>query len=148
MRFLLRTVRFARPYATEAILSLFLLLGMVAADLLIPRLTQRVIDDGILKQDLRTIVFTALLMLGAAAVSALFSVGNTVLSVRVAQGVGTDLRSALVRKVQTYSFANLDRIQTGQLVVRATSDINMVQSIAQMSLRLLTRAPLWMLGSR
>jgi ATP-binding cassette subfamily B multidrug efflux pump len=147
MKSLLRTFRFARPYATEAILSLLLLLGMVAADLLIPRLTQRIIDDGILKQDLRTIVFTALLMLGAAAVSALFSVANTVLSVRVAQGVGTDLRSALVRKVQTYSFANLDHIQTGQLIVRATSDINMVQSIAQMSLRLLTRAPLWMLGS-
>jgi ATP-binding cassette subfamily B protein len=67
--------------------------------------------------------------------------------VRVAQGVGADLRSAIVRKVQTYSFANLDRIQTGQLIVRATSDINMVQSIVQMSLRLLTRAPLWMIGS-
>jgi ATP-binding cassette subfamily B protein len=147
MKSLLRAFRFARPYRTEAILSLLLLVGVVAADLVIPRLTQRVIDDGIVKQDLRTILLTALLMLGAAALSAMFSVGNTILSVRVAQGVGADLRSAIVRKVQTYSFANLDRIQTGQLIVRATSDINMVQSIVQMSLRLLTRAPLWMIGS-
>jgi ATP-binding cassette subfamily B protein len=147
MKSLLRAFRFARPYRTEAIFSLLLLVGVVAADLVIPRLTQRVIDDGIVKQDLRTILLTALLMLGAAALSAMFSVGNTILSVRVAQGVGADLRSAIVHKVQTYSFANLDKIQTGKLIVRATSDINMVQSIVQMSLRLLTRAPLWMIGS-
>ena len=73
--------------------------------------------------------------------------GNTILAVRVGQGLGTDIRSALVRKVQTFSFGNLDRLQTGQLLVRATSDINQVQMIYQMALRLLTRAPLWMIGS-
>jgi len=126
---------------------MLLLLGVVIADLSIPRLTQRVINQGILKQDMRAILTTALLMLGAAALSALFSIGNTLLSVRVAQSVGADLRSTLVRKVQTFSFGNLDRLQTGQLLVRATSDINQVQTIVQMSLRMLTRAPLWMLGS-
>jgi ATP-binding cassette subfamily B protein len=57
------------------------------------------------------------------------------------------LRSKIVRKVQTFSFGNLDRIQTGQLLVRATSDVNQVQMIVMMSLRILTRAPLWMIGS-
>jgi len=131
----------------QAILSMMLLLGVVIADLLIPRLTQRVIDDGITRQDTGVIVSTALLMLGAAILSALFGVGNTLLSVRVAQGVGADLRSVIVRKVQTFSFGNLDRIQTGQLLVRATSDVSQVQMIVQMSLRMLTRAPLWMTGS-
>jgi ATP-binding cassette subfamily B multidrug efflux pump len=67
--------------------------------------------------------------------------------VRVAQGVGADLRSAVVRQVQTFSFGNLDHVQTGQLLVRATSDVNMVQMVVQMSLRILTRAPLWVIGS-
>jgi ATP-binding cassette subfamily B protein len=138
---------FLKPYTGTSLLAMLLLLGVVVADLAIPRLTQQVIDEGILKQDTDAILATALLMLGAAVVSALFAVGNTVLSVRVAQGVSADLRSALVRKVQTYSFGNLDRIQTGQLLVRTTSDVNMVQTIVQMSLRMLTRAPLWMLGS-
>ena len=147
MKSLRRMIHFVKPYARNSILSMLLLLGVVIADLLIPRLTQQVINQGILKQDIRAILTIALLMLGAAVLSALFSIGNTLLSVRVAQGVGADLRSAIVHKVQTFSFGNLDRIQTGQLLVRATSDVNMVQTIVQMSLRILTRAPLWMIGS-
>lgn len=140
-------IHFIRPYTKQAILSLVLLLGMVVADLLIPRLTQQVIDQGIATQDMGMIVTTSLLMLGAAVLSALFSIGNTVLSVRVGMGVSADLRSAIVRKVQTFSFGNLDRLQTGELLVRATSDVNMVQMTVQMALRILTRAPLWMIGS-
>jgi ATP-binding cassette subfamily B multidrug efflux pump len=147
MKSLRRMIRFVQPYKTPAILSMLLLMGVVAADLLIPRLTQRVIDQGIARQDLGTILTTSVLMLGAAALSALFSIGNTLLSVRVAQSTSADIRSAIVRQVQTFSFGNLDRIQTGQLLVRATSDVNAVQLIVQMSLRLLTRAPLWMIGS-
>lgn len=124
-----------------------LLMGVVAADLLIPRLTQRVIDQGIARHDMGMILTTSLLMLGAALLSAMFAIGNTLLSVRVAQRAGADLRNAIVRKVQTFSFGNLDRIQTGQLLVRATSDVSQVQMIVQMSLRMLTRAPLWMIGS-
>jgi len=147
MKSLRRMIRFVKPYRKPAILSMLLLMGVVVADLLIPRLTQRVIDQGIARQDLGTILTTSLLMLGAAALSALFSIGNTLLSVRVAQSASADLRSAIIRQVQTFSFGNLDRIQTGQLLVRATSDVNAVQLIVQMSLRMLTRAPLWMIGS-
>jgi len=147
MKSLQRMFRFVKPYQRNAILSMLLLVGVVAADLAIPRLTQRVIDQGIARQDMGTIVSTSLLMLGAAILSALFAVGNTLLSVRVAMGAGADMRSAIVRQVQTFSFGNLDRIQTGQLLVRATSDVNQVQFMVQMALRMLTRAPLWMLGS-
>lgn len=147
MKSLRRMIRFVKPYRKQAILSMVLLMGVVVADLLIPRLTQRVIDQGIARQDMGMILTTSLLMLGAAALSALFSIGNTLLSVRVAQSTSADLRSAIVRQVQTFSFGNLDRIQTGQLLVRATSDVSQVQMIVQMSLRMLTRAPLWMIGS-
>ena len=147
MKSLRRMIHFVKPYRKPAILSMLLLMGVVAADLLIPRLTQRVIDEGIARQDVGTILTTSLLMLGAALLSALFAIGNTLLSVRVAQSASADLRSAIVRQVQTFSFGNLDRIQTGQLLVRATSDVNMVQTMVQMSLRMLTRAPLWMIGS-
>ena len=147
MKSLRRMIHFVKPYRKPAILSMLLLMGVVAADLLIPRLTQRVIDEGIARQDVGTILTTSLLMLGAALLSALFAIGNTLLSVRVAQSASADLRSAIVRQVQAFSFGNLDRIQTGQLLVRATSDVNMVQTMVQMSLRMLTRAPLWMIGS-
>ena len=124
-----------------------LLLGVVVTDLSIPRLTQQVIDQGILKQDLNAILTGSFLMLGAAVLGALFFIGNTIFSVRVAQGVGADLRSTIVHKILTFSFGNLDQLQTGQLMVRTTSDVNQVQTIVQLSLRILTRAPLWMIGS-
>jgi len=52
-----------------------------------------------------------------------------------------------VRKVQSFSFANLDELRTGNLITRSTSDVHMVQMIAMMGLRILTRAPVWIIGS-
>jgi ATP-binding cassette subfamily B protein len=147
MKSLIKMYRFVRPYRWQALGAMLLLVGVVASDLLIPRLTQQLIDEGIAKLDMRAIAVSALLMLGAAVLSALFMVGNTILAVRVGQNMGADLRGAIVRKVQTWSFGNLDDIQTGQLLVRATSDVNQVQTIYQMAVRVFTRAPLWMIGS-
>jgi ATP-binding cassette subfamily B multidrug efflux pump len=147
MKSLIRMLKYMKPYRREAIIALLLLVGVVAADLSIPRLTQRVIDEGVKAQNMTVIVNTALLMLGVALLEALISVGNIILSVRVGLRTGADIRSAFVRKVQTLSFGNLDRLQTGQLIVRATSDINQVQMILMMGMRILTRAPLWAAGA-
>jgi len=141
VRSIFRLYRFVRPYRWQALTALLLLLGMVGADLLIPRLTQRIIDQGIAKGDLHVVWTTALVMLGAALISALFTLGN------VAQHFAHDLRSALMRKVQTFSFANLEELRTGPLITRSTSDVNMVQTIVMMSLRILTRAPAWTIGA-
>jgi len=142
-----KLLRFARPYRWQAIIALTLLLGMVASDLLIPRLTQRIIDQGIANGDMHVVLTTALLMLGAAILAALFALGNNFFSVRVGQSFAHDIRSALVRKVQSFSFGNLDKLRTGNLITRSTSDVHMVQMIVMMSLRILTRAPIWIIGA-
>jgi len=147
MRSIGRLLHYLRPYRLHAIAALALLLGMVASDLLIPRLTQRIIDVGIANRDPNVILTTSLWMLGAALLAALFALGNNYFSVRVAQSFAHDIRSALVRKAQSFSFANLDELRTGNLITRSTSDVNMVQTIVMMSLRILTRAPVWILGA-
>ena len=147
MRSIGRLLRFVKPYRVQAIIALILLLGMVVSDLLIPRLTQRIIDVGIAGGDLRVVLTTSLMMLGAALVAALFALGNNFFSVRVAQHFAHDIRSALVRKVQSFSFANLDELRTGNLITRSTSDVHMVQMIVMMGLRILTRAPIWIIGA-
>ena len=147
MKSLLRMADFVRHYRRDVVLAIVLLLGVSAGDLAIPRLTQRAIDQGIARQDMHVIWTTALIMVGAAIFSAVFSVGNTILAVRVGQDVSADLRSAVVRKVQSFSFGNLDRVQTGHLLTRTTSDVNQIQFIVLMSMRMLVRAPLWMIGS-
>jgi ATP-binding cassette subfamily B multidrug efflux pump len=147
MKSLLRLYAYLRPYRVQAAAALALLLAMVASDLLIPHLTQRIIDQGIVPGNLHVVVTTALIMVGAALLSAGFAIANNYLSVSVAVRFGADLRSTLMRKVQTFSFGNLDRLRTGQLIVRSTSDVNTVQMIVMLSLRILTRAPLWALGA-
>ncbi len=147
MKSIFKLYRFVKPYRWYAIIALILLLGMVVSDLLIPRLTQRIIDQGIASGDFHMIWTTALIMLGAALLSALFALGNNYLSVRVSQNFSHDLRSELVRKVQSFSFGNLDELQTGNLITRSTSDIHMTQMIVMMFLRILTRAPLWAIGA-
>ena len=147
MRSIGKLLRFLRPYRWQAIAALALLLGMVASDLLIPRLTQRIIDQGIATRDMHVVLTTALMMMGAAILAALFALGNNYFSVRVGQSFAHDIRSALVRKVQSFSFGNLDELRTGNLITRSTSDVHMVQMIVMMSLRILTRAPIWIIGA-
>ncbi|MGD9824736.1 ABC transporter ATP-binding protein [Desulfobacter sp.] len=147
MNSLLCLYRFLRPYGVQAVTALVLLFLMVAADLAIPRLTQRIIDKGILANDLDVVVTTALYMAGAALISMIFALANNRLSVVAALGFGANLRSALMRKVQSLSFGNLDHLKTGNLIVRSTSDVNTVQTIVILQLRIMTKAPVWAAGA-
>ena len=147
MKSLKRVFRFVRPYRWQALLAMLLITGMVVVDLAIPRLTQVVIDDGVAVRDMGVIVRTSLLMILASVFSALFAIANTIISVRVGQNATANIRSALVRKVQSFSFGNLDQYHTGQLLTRTTSDVMQVQMIVTLSLRMFVRAPLWMIGS-
>ncbi len=147
MNHILKLRSFVKPYWKRAFLALILLTSLVFMDLSIPRLIQRIIDQGIAGHNQPVIIHTALLMLGISALSTLFAIGNNILSVQVGESVARDLRDALFLKIQTFSFGNLDRLKTGQLMVRLTSDARALQRLTQVSLRIGTRAPLLMIGS-
>jgi len=144
---LLRLRRFVQPYYLHSLFALILLTCVVLGDLAIPRLVERIIDQGISMQDQGVIISTTLIMLAISVTSALFAIGNNLLSVRVGEAAGRDIRAALFEKIQSFSFSNLDRQSTGQLMVRLTSDISMVQRMLRISIRIGTRAPLLMVGS-
>ncbi len=138
---------FLRPYWKLVIVGPLLMVLEVAMDLMQPRLLQHIIDVGIAQLDMRVVVSTGLLMVGLAIIGAVGGSGNTIISVRVSQGLGADLRSTLFRKVQSLSFGNLDRLGTGQLVTRLTNDVTQVQEVVLIVLRILVRAPLMLVGS-
>ena len=138
---------FVRPYWRPAVMALVFLTTLVFLDLSIPRLIQRIIDQGIRQNNQAVVLQTAALMLCISALSALIAIGNNNLSVRVGESVARDLREAIFLKIQHFSFGNLDRQRTGQLMVRLTSDSSNVQRLVQVSLRIGTRAPLLMIGS-
>jgi ATP-binding cassette, subfamily B, multidrug efflux pump len=147
MRELRRLLGFVQPYRRLSILALVMLTALVMMDLAIPRLIQRIIDQGIGHHDRGVVIETALLMLGISALSTVIAIANNGFSVRVGEGVARDLREALFLKIQHYSYGNLDRQKTGQLLVRLTSDVAAVKALTQISLRIGTRAPLLMIGS-
>jgi ATP-binding cassette subfamily B multidrug efflux pump len=79
--------------------------------------------------------------------STVFAVGNNIFSVQVGESVARDLREALFVRIQGFSFGDLDRQKTGQLMVRLSSDTSALQRLVQISLRIGTRAPMLMVGS-
>lgn len=147
MSHLRKLLPFIKPYWQGALWSLVTLTTLVLLDLAIPRLIQRIIDQGINRNDQAVVIETALLMIGISALSTLIAIGNNIFSVQVGESVARDLREALFLKVQSFSFANLDQQKTGQLMVRLTSDVNALKHLTQISLRIGTRAPMMMIGS-
>jgi ATP-binding cassette subfamily B protein len=142
-----RLSRFVKPYWRRSLAALGLLTAVVFMDLSVPRLVEQIIDKGITPHDQSVVVHTSLIMLGISATSMIFAVANNWLSVQVGESVARDLREAMFRKIQTFSFGDLDRLKTGQLLVRLTSDASALQRLTQVTLRIGTRAPLLMVGS-
>jgi ATP-binding cassette, subfamily B, multidrug efflux pump len=138
---------FVRPYWRRSAAALLLLVAVIAVDLSIPRLIQRIIDEGINAGNLHVVIVTTVLMLSLSALQAVFAVSNNILSIQVGESVARDVREALFLKIQSFSFGNLDHLNTGQLMVRLSSDTTTFQRAVQVSLRIGTRAPLLMLGS-
>ena len=147
MNHISKLVRFVKPYWRRSLVSLVLLVAVVLMDLAIPRLTQRIIDQGINAKNMQVVISTTIIMLSISALQTLFAIGNNTLSVQVGESVARDLREALFLKIQSFSFGNLDQLSTGQLMVRLSSDTTVFQRMVQVSLRIGTRAPLLMIGS-
>lgn len=147
MKHIRKLLHFVKPYWKWSIISLVLLTFVVLMDLAIPRLIQRIIDQGINQKDMQVVVTTTIMMFSISLFQVLFALGNNHFSIQVGESVARDIREALFLKIQSFSFGNLDHLNTGQLMVRLSSDTNAFQRMVQVSLRIGTRAPLLMLGS-
>ncbi len=147
MNHIKKLLHFVKPYWRRSLVSLVLLVAVVLMDLSLPRLIQRVIDQGINANNVQVVISTTILMLVISVLQTLFALANNLFSIQVGESVARDLREALFLKIQSFSFGNLDHLNTGQLMVRLSSDTTAFQRMVQVSLRIGTRAPLLMLGS-
>ena len=115
-------------------------------DLLQPRLVERIIDDGIAKGAMSLVLATGAWQVGAACAGLIFGMGCGVFAILAGQGFGADVRGALFGKVQSLSFGNLDRLETGALITRLTNDVTQVTELVIMLLRAMVRGPMLMIG--
>ncbi len=147
MKALQRMIRFMNAYWGVAIIGLLTVILPVATELVIPRMLQYVIDRGIKANNMDVIMRGSLIMLGAALVGAVATVIQGFYRARLSQGIAYDLRNALFRHIQSFSFGNLDYMQTGQLITRLSSDVDVVRLFLSAGLSLLLRAVLMIVGS-
>ncbi|HXF61701.1 MAG TPA: ABC transporter ATP-binding protein, partial [Caldilineaceae bacterium] len=138
---------FLRPYRVVLILGLLTTVLPVVMELLIPRLLQYMIDQGIRAGNMQAIWTGGGLMFLTALLGAVATLGQGYCRAQISQGVAYDLRNALFAHIQSLSFANLDQMQTGQLMTRLSSDVDMVRNFASAGLALLLRALLMILGA-
>jgi ABC-type multidrug transport system fused ATPase/permease subunit len=127
LRIFWRLLTFLRPYLWSLGLSIALAVGSQAAAIALIRLTQSVIDDAIRPRDERTLLILVGVIAAVGAVRALLMVGRRFISGRQALGVEFDLRNALYAHLLRLSFGFYDRHQTGQLMSRATVDLQGVR---------------------
>ncbi len=144
---LLRALGYLRRYWLSTVAALLCLLFVTAANLLFPSVIGLIIDRGIGSRDQPFLVRAALSLVGLAALRGLFSFLQGYLSEYTAQGVAYDLRNRLYAKIQSLSFSYHDRAQTGQLMTRATNDVEIVRMFSGFGLINLLNALVMLTGA-
>lgn len=142
-----KVISFAKPYRGQIILAMVMLALVVAADLALPRLIQKLIDEGVAAGNLAVVWQQAAIIVGISFLAAFFSFLNTIFSVRSSYFFGRDLRLALFKKVQKLSFANFDNWDLSKILVRLIADVEALQQALRMTMRIILRSPLMVLGS-
>ncbi len=138
---------FLKPYRKETILAPFFKLLEACFDLLVPLIVKQIIDVGIQKQDKHYIWGMVGILAAFAVVGLLCALTAQYFAARAAVGFGTSLRSSLFGKIQSFSYAETDRSGIDTLITRMTSDVNQIQSGINLTLRLLLRSPIIVLGA-
>lgn len=139
--------KYIKPHILFFIFGPLFMITEVVGEVLMPKLISLIIDSGIAAGDTAYIIKIGLSMVGVALLMMCGGVLGNFFAVRASVGFSSDLRNDLFRKVQTFSFKNIDSFSTGSLITRLTNDITQMQNVIRMSLVMLLRAPGMLIGA-
>lgn len=137
----------SKGYNKTYFLAMCLTFIEVIGEILIPVVMASMIDEGINKNNFDVILKTGMIMVGLAILGLVCGVIAARLAAYSAAGFSANLRSRMFEKIQNFSFSNIDKFSTGNLITRITTDVQNVQQAFQMSMRIATRAPLMLIVS-
>jgi ATP-binding cassette, subfamily B, multidrug efflux pump len=137
---------YLRPYLVSIVVVLGLLLVQAIGNLYLPTLQGDIINNGVSKGDTDYIGSTGLFMLGVTFVVGVASIIGVFLGARIAMGFGRDVRSALFRRVESFSQVEINRFGTPSLITRNTNDVQQVQTVVFLALTLMVSAPILIIG--
>ena len=139
--------KYIRPCWYAFILGPLLMLTEVAGEVLLPSFMADIINVGAANHDVGYILQKGMIMILTAFIMMAGGVGGAWFASVAAINFGTGLRKDAFKKIQTFSFSEIDRFSTGSLVTRLTNDITQVQNLIMMALRMMLRAPGMLIGA-
>ncbi|MEH7382142.1 ABC transporter ATP-binding protein [Bacillus sp. JJ1533] len=139
---MLRMLAYLKPYRLAISVALGLTFIELAVELLQPLLIAKVIDDGILQKDLSVVLKWGGIMVGISLLAFISGITNSFFASHTSQSFAFDVRKELFGKIQSFSFANLQKFDTASLITRMTNDVTQLQNTVFMSLRIAMRAPM------
>ncbi|WP_455618583.1 ABC transporter ATP-binding protein [Eisenbergiella sp.] len=142
-----RYMKYVKPYWYAFILGPILMITEVAGEVILPAYMARIINIGAANRDVPYIIGTGLTMIVIAFIMMGGGIGGAWFASKASISFGADLRNDCFKKVQKFSFANIDTFSTGSLVTRLTNDITQVQNLIMMGLRMMLRAPGMLIGA-
>lgn len=143
---MLKLFRLMKPYRLAVVLVLLFTFFQALSELYLPTLMAEIVDYGIVKGDIPYIWRVGGLMLAVAAGGMLCTIVASYLASKSASGFGRILRGQVFSHVEHFSLQEFDRIGTASLITRTTNDINQVQQVTIMILRMLALAPMMAIG--
>lgn len=138
---------YTKPYSFLIGVALFLMLLELVVELLQPLVIASIIDDGIVAGDQDTIIRLGLVLMGLSLIAFLSGVANSYFASHVSHSFSFDVRRKVYERVQSFSLAMFNKFPASGLITRLTSDIQLIQQVLYMSLRIMLRAPLLVIGS-
>ena len=138
--------KYLKPYALFAVLTPLSMVGEVLGDLLQPKLMSKIVDDGVLGQNMNLIIRTGLLMLLVLIGGGACGIAASAFGGIASQSFSRDLRVDVFKRVMGLSFEQTDKFTSGSLVTRLTADITAIQQMVDFMLRMLVRDSLLFFG--
>ena len=139
--------KYIKKYKKQFLIALTFIILETTGDLIQPTIMSKIIDNGVKRGDMNYVFKLGGLMFFMTALGATFAVIRNIVSSKVSQSFGADLREDLYIKIQGFSFDNIDGFQDASLITRLTNDVNQIQNFSHGMMRIFVKAPVLGIGS-
>jgi ATP-binding cassette, subfamily B, multidrug efflux pump len=141
-----KLLSFLKPYKISIAVALFFMFLELLVELFMPFFMVKIIDEGVVAKDLSIVLKWGGIMVGISLISFASGILNSFYAAHAGQSFGFDVRKSLFERVQALPFKDFQRFPTSSLVTRLTNDVTQIQNTVFMSLRIMMRAPLFVVG--
>lgn len=141
-----KLLKYLKPYTKWAVLAPICMLIEVGSELIVPQIMSNIVNIGMENNDSHYILTRGILIVLIAILGFCGGIGCAYFASKTAMYFGTDMRTAMFKHIQGFSFVNLDQFHTSTLVTRLTNDITQLQQIVTFTLRGLVRSPAMFIG--